>query len=463
MSENETVAPNSSSSRQLMKVFDSSTGPEPQERCLQWARENSVQNGKIVPFMIVAQEGGPHGRAYVAATYEQLFNRAKMYGQTHDTGRHMQEVVLDGPTKMYCDFELKFEHAHERQAATASLNESSDIFIRDIVAFVRDKYGVVMEPLILASHGEFKWSRHVIFDNAMWETNAHCLAVLVDVVRATFERNPLIETYLDTSVYNINRCFRMYRCTKHEAPERSLLLESGENAPPQPIDESIWLRSLITCFCIEREPRPTYITALFMMQCEQYIWRDEPGDIPRPLAHEAARTLGRKGLEDAIRAALGRAPLVGGSGGGGGGGGGASAVTRISYRSTGAADGITVQQKMALSGEPGQTLLNYFMKYEPSQLAYRPLPSSIVTIRCKSRECEIWGAEHESSHISISVDFLNDRWRQQCFLQKCASLPPMRWRTFTEVDMLAACQELRNVWPMAQCTPKLRALYGAGK
>ena len=437
----------------LMKTFTISEGEAPLERCREWAEENCVQsNGEqFTPMVLVALEIGNKGnREYRAVTYETLFNLATSFGRTHDTQRHIQEVVVMGPCKLYCDLEYKFDNESQFAAERQLFDDSAERFIGDIVAYAKEKYNVALVPFIMVSHGTKKWSKHVIFNGTIWRNNVHCIAFMRDVVKKTIDGNRLVSSYFDPGVYTPNRCFRMYRCTKWDAPDRTLVLENKINMAPEPLDERVWLDSMITCFEMKTAGQRSsfYASSLFLELAYDSFWPSDgsvpPTPIPPPLRHEDADRLGLSGISAELRGFLGkRPPLV------------RSSSTKLvaSTNSNISLAGINNSAVNVILAQNQADFREYFHKYNAVRVTQKAGDSSLLKIECRNKYCEIAEREHAGNNIHLQLDFLTKRWRHLCYDDGCMSVQTSKkeWRPIDPESSIARiCDELCDSWPYKQ-------------
>lgn len=455
------------------RAFDKTQGDEPLARCREWAVDNCIQTDKahLTPMVVVAVEIGAGNREYRAATYAALLALAKSFGRNHDTDRHMQEVVVMGPCKLYCDLECKFANEAEHNARRDALNASAAQFIGDVVAYAKDKYNATLEPLVLVSHGAKKWSKHVIFDGPVWRNNVHACAFMRDVVRQSIGANPTLAEYFDPDVYTPNRCFRMYRCTKWDDPTRTLSLENSQNSAPEAIDEEIWLKSLITCVQLKREgnAEPLYVSSTFLELYYDSFWpknRDIASHLIRePLKHEDVDRLGLYGVANELRVLLGkRAPPNAAAAGLK-----SSTGLRVSLANLFASNGgagayggtdMDEGQFRAVMAREKHALVSRFHRFKAVGVTCRDVSSSVLRIECRSKYCELAQRDHSGNHVYINVDFLSLRWRQLCYDSECMAvdLSLKQWQPFDSAEddeIVRACQALCEAWPYKRKVPHL--------
>lgn len=407
------------------RLFTVQQGEAPLERCRKWAAENSVQGDRQMP-MIVVQIEQPTGREFMAGTFDALWGGVMQLG-ANDGARNWHEVVVDGPCKLYCDLEMKFTDAqvHSRIAEkmVAELEKSSAAFIQFVLDRAAAKYGVKLEPFEMQSHKASKWSVHVIFGGAIWRNRVHCGAFMRACWEAFGEIDPLVFNYVDPNVYDANHSLRMYRASKLEEPERSMLTVSGENAPPEKPDRELWLRSLITYFPFQSGSLKYASSAHLHSRYDELASLDP--ETPRLLEHEGCARGSQLKNSTSL---LGRPAFAPASG------------------SRRANAGATPEQLAALTAAQ-PVVAEALAEYKPNAARITLVPNApLLRVESHSRECGILRGVHSQQHIYFLINYLENTWAQCCWDSECSQVRK-QWLPIENGDMEQVCANLRAAWP----------------
>lgn len=423
------------------RFYKQGEADKPLERCRNWVRDNCIQSKRHMPMMVVAFETEAGGREFMAGTHDSIWNVTRQAGAESDGERRMHEVVLCGPCRLYCDFEVEFAAGELRSGAAEmrrrSLHESALRFIDALAEQAQSKYGVSLTPFIMHSPKETKWSLHVVFDGAVWRDSAHCRAFVFAVAAALKPVDALIEKYVDLGVYDRNHSLRMYRSTKLDEPERSVVALDGANPSHEPIDRALWLRSLITLFPFRAGPHTMATTGYLMRHYDELVLQ-YPEAIDKLLEHEGAAG------HSAAKKTTATAKM-----------GDKDSFIRISLGADdSAAASAANEQLIAALREARPLLLQSLAAYHPDSNGVNlSLEYNNISMAVSSRYCEILGAEHRHKHVFLIVDFLRGAYRQACWDVDCRRMERPKWNQFSAEDNdpgYEACRLLREAWAPAK-------------
>lgn len=477
--------------------------------CLAWSEKHCIQNDDynvpmVTPLIVMCRKvprsnGGKVERRYFSKTiegFESMFTRLK------DGERHFDEVVCDGPCKLFCDLELamdeKYLVAHrcaDFEALKQKLNSSSAALIDHIVAWHKREHNLDVEPIVTTAHKESKWSMHVTFDGAVWRDSKHCKHYIVGLVTKQSLRDPLLTDMVDRSVYEKNHVMRTYRSSKHEEPNR-LLLAPGETIQ-QPVNLMFLRKSLITCIRAYRIIDESEQEELLRARQEaEELNVAAPAVAPQQRDEIYLSTMFMR-LHITDPSAVGvkyiSAPgytsnrLLGmfsfASKGSNTYGGGSAKVSfrdiddLLEKNPDALANEMVIEEgefnekKKAISAaskdfqtkgrglprELGRHLLQFFEQYEPYGFKIESL-SCVLAIACKSRDCAISGRTHKSNHVFIVVDLYRKLWRLRCHDDDCQRAlreAGAQWNVLPE-ELGDECQQCTEKW---QATMQLLPIW----
>lgn len=425
------------------QVFKSQgNGDEPQRRCFEWVDEHTVQCGQVTPMLVIAIETETHSRYYMAGTADALWDATR---RLSDEQRRWHEVIGKGPCRLYADLECEFQRAEiecgKAQEKAEQLTAEMHRFLETVLHRARERYSVELKPLLMQSHKASKWSIHIVFDGAVFRDNTHAGAFVLECARY----HPSLRDYVDAGVYNRNHPLRMYRATKLDEPHRPVVMLDGSNAPPAPLDKQLWLGSLITHFVFDKVPTTGTFLAMY------YADMEHTSPPPPPLYEH----------EDAGALAVNRRPASTGAGkkSDGGGFGDSDAAPATSK--------LSLVRLSTAASDASSIVLRYFadrLAASVSLMDDKPL----ALIECRTRQCEIKGAEHKSARTYVMLDFARDSWQARCRSLNCLALQndaganngvaQLAWHRAENDDLTEACRLLRtNEWPAAHSVPCVAA------
>lgn len=266
--------------------YKSDTTEHPLDSCCEWASKHLIQTQKtadgieeevVVPLMLFVRmeqvkkdDGGFFKRRrFWASTFE---NFEAFFTSKSDSKRHIDEVVIVGPCKLYLDFEIDFEKEKQmrdvysvlgkdisREEIVKHAEASAAATIAKIVSYHRIEQNCHVDPFVMRACKATKWSMRVIFNGAagkpvLWRTAEHCKYYLIALSRAESLRDPLLAIYMDIGVYSARHCMRTWRSTKVDEPERPMLLENEKSTDT--ITTERLHQALITCFNVTLSSTP---------------------------------------------------------------------------------------------------------------------------------------------------------------------------------------------------------------
>jgi hypothetical protein len=344
-----------------------------------------------------------------------------------DAKRHCNEVVTDGPCKAFCDFEMPLSRASVAKHGCASVAElvaecerSTDALLDAMVAYHREQGIDDPEPIVLKAHAEHKWSRHVIFANAVWRHVTHVGNFVRHQCRQLAGDYPLLRTescsLVDTGIYHRMRCMRIYRSSKAKEPQRSFTYERGPQRYAWHVNErsigsvnsQLVLDSLITAIPLPPLPKPArqpdaddtetddddatpdterkFVTTTFLERFPHVIAMIKL----RPLEFAAP------------------APTTTPSGGDGGDADDQASV--VSENSD--------NWRAGVSRELYNEVRALFARYDPYNVRVNGT-TGLVCVDCRSKACPFVGREHGSNHVYVLVDMLAGRCAVHCYHPQC--------------------------------------------
>jgi hypothetical protein len=402
----------------------------PLSECIAWALKHSSEAFPMLVYVQLSLD--VRGRQFVRRDFWALDINEFLYRGGSDQYRHYDEVIVaDAPCKAYCDFECEFtdEWARKRQFANlaallqhcgvATVNElrlaldkSARRLIDEIVAHHHSSGATdrPVESFETVSHKQTKWSMHVVFVNSLWAHAGHVGAFIERVVRESDD--PLVRLYVDTQVYGNNRCLRMYRSTKPDEPERSLL--RAHDKVTDRIDRNALRDSLVTAIRIGDSDSGSrqYVTSAYLRSRGGEAALAELG-LPAPLTDSEYRE---------------RAP------------------SRVqSVRAAGCVDDGVVGEATAAAiraSFPQYTVRKFLSNVD----------SGLITVDLCERRCAIANRDHKTPRSFIVIDMLARQWRHGCFSRDC-KVQRCQWSALP-TSMTAACDEYRR--PLAECFASLR-------
>lgn len=363
-------------------------------------------------------------RRFVASTLRAFLSFYEGRGRD-DKARHIHEVVGLGPCKAYCDFELYLDRATLDKvgfatptAAIAALETSSRSVIGAIVDY-HQEHGVAVRPQIMISHKATKWSKHVVFVDSLWLSAQHFGRFMKGLKQRLGVDDKLIKHYVDPRVYDRFHCLRMYRSSKLEEPDRSMLAvdEHGallENARST-IDRKRFFDSLITLIVLPplpgsaAEAEPEFATTAFLERFPDSIAALEL----KPLACHDVTTIAHQ-----IRSSR-----------------------TVKHNTTGESTSVDVCSPIDFKFE--ELVRLHFARHQPYQFRWIEC-DGVVRVECRSQRCEILGAAHSSNHIFIELDVLRQMWRCCCYSERCRRTPT-DWRAMHET-LMAHCLAFVPKW-----------------
>ncbi len=478
----------------------------PQEDCLTWAAEHCTQltshDVEInTPMLILIRKESKEDRIerrYFAATPESF---ERLFMRTEDEDRHFDEIVIDGPVKLFVDLELHVnpETVAKYKCTSAEqlkqkCEESAAALIGYLVAYHAREHDVCVTPIINTSHKESKWSQHVTFDGSVWRNNQHCKHFILGLVVKQALRDPLLQDLVDKGIYERNHPMRTYRSTKNDEPSRSML-GPGENMRSPPDLERL-RRSLITCIKIKvpqteliedttaqhgnndvgggvllppplqppmaanSESDEIYLTTMFL---RLHVTEPEvfglkyiscPGYSTNRLLNTnlCANAIGttryletfaatEENLDNAAKQQQSALDVAG---------------IQQSAKETKTAQASTTAR--GLTQKLTDMLFDYFDPYKPQKLSV-DAHSGMVIVSCKSKDCIVKGSPHKHNHVFILVNVQRKTWTLRCHDTKCQQLletATIQWRVLPDV-MSAECDVVIARW--LKRMPKLRLMF----
>jgi len=362
-------------------------------------------------------------RTFVAVSAEQLPRFVESFAS--DDKRHLDEVVPDdAPCKFAIDCDWRVERlglfgCANETALFAILEQSFSALVQCVINLYRERYAATVTPCISSAIRVGKWSKHVIFDGAIWRTNRHCLALARELVNDDVavcggdKERSLLYLYIDRQIYEKNHTLRMYRSSKVDEPKHSFRI-AGELSDA-PVDRDFLHRTMITLFPVKGagDGQQYYITSLFARRFAQML------DL-HLLEHPNAATI------ESSRALLGGA-------------------TPLNHLST-AGDSTTV----------GSEWTREFIRCFKPMGAYEAEPDLGVgrmRIRCLNHNCAIKGAPHRKENICLQIDLLECMWRQSCFKLTCRKTPTA-WQPLPDA-LIELCETIYQNWDGARLADDL--------
>lgn len=327
-----------------------------------------------------------------------------------DGKRHLDEVIPENaPCKFAIDCDWKVEKLGLAGRASEAdlfrdLDASFAALVPRIVALIEERHGVRTEPCITAACRAGKWSKHAVFDGAVWKSQRHCRALALELTDADVARcggdkeRSLIYLYVDPNIYDTNHSLRMYRSSKVDEPTRAFR-RAGETAE-SPLDVEFLRKTTITLFQVRGVDDQSYwVTSLLARRFGASL-RLEPLEHPR--AHDAERssTVLRS------RALPTRATAVGG-------------------------------------GDWTRAFVQSFVSYGAYQ-ADAALELGRLRLRCLNHMCAIKGAPHTNENIFIQIDLFECVWRQNCFNAVCRRTPTA-WEVLPD-ELVNLCDQVYREW-----------------
>lgn len=441
------------------KLFTVLDGAKPLARCVAWARHHCVQANAdaedeqsaelVTPMyvicvleMLAKRNGGGHyvTRKYLSATRSALWG--VVASVRSDTARHLDEVITDGPCKFYLDLEVacteREQHERAREAATR--------LIAKVRQFHAERGQRDVDPVCLEAHKESKFSMHVVFDRSLWQSTEHCreyVRRLRDEAKA--EGDQLTHDLIDPQVYSANHTMRTYRSSKPEEPQRSFVVDGERQLDLQrPPQRAVFERSLVTHIVLhsndDSEAEPVVVSSLFLAKYPEVL--NEAREKPIVLRSRATllRSLNGSGSFGANESE--------------------ESDDSDDVRGSRARRGNT--PNIGEFGAMWRALQELFRSRQPSYPSLvHNMPGRLV-IQCNSRQCVIWGAQHDVNTIKIQVDMLRAVWRPSCHNKECKA-QPREWRKLP-LDAETAVQRFvdayyRHAWRGAQRCTELAALF----
>jgi len=460
------------------------------QKALKWGKEHCIQeenDEKIILPMMAFVRQVPINPKYTERRYFTMtlpaFERAFL--ALPDDERHFDEVVIDGPCKLFADLEMQMKQEYlgefrckDFAELRQKLEDAAAAYIGYVVAFHKREHQITVEPIVLTAHKESKWSMHVIFDGGVWRDRQHCQHFMAGFVKREEIRNPIFRKsphgMIDMGVYDANHPLRTYRSSKPDEPHR-LLLGPGESLDDEPnlpflrkslitcikasivdestdadddaynallngtttaavgtIDENAANNSTKTAISSNMGPRykDVYVSSMFLrlhvtdpdMIGLKYI--SAPGYSSNKLLNPARlrNAVSTTRYFDTIVELMPAA------------GDGSEEHAMAVDGETEADGGDAKQAAAAVTSTPivartvgrGLTpeLIRFFSR------CFKPFDpysfkvdslSCMVLIACKSRHCSISNREHSSNHIYLIVDLYRQLWQQRCHNENCSS------------------------------------------
>lgn len=403
------------------------------EHCCQGAPGCSEDEQTLQPMLLISsqrmfvQRGERRvGRQFVALTAEVL---SSFYDSFRGDGtRHIDEIVpADAPCKLAidCDWKVAKLGLAGRENAAAlwrDLDASFAALVQRIVALIAERYAAHVEPMLTSADGVGKWSRHAVFDGALWKNNRHCAALARELKHDDVaacggdKERSLVDQYLDVRIYDANHSLRMYRSSKPGDVERSF---RRANEPiSAPIDKDFLRRSMITLFPIQGtgDGQQYYITSLFARRFAERL--------PLALLEHANATYAE------------------------------TAHTVLHGPATASGPLSDVTGRLSTTHWTRQ-----FIEAFRSMGAYEAEPEVVrgtMRLRCLNHECAIKGGRHSNENIFVQIDLIDALWRQSCFNQVCRKTPT-EWQALPD-ELAALCSTVYDQWSGAQRAVEL-AVY----
>lgn len=503
-------------------MWEKAVREAPQEDCIQWARTHCVQTRRgdaaenpgtqllddeagvddevITPMLVFVRKvivdagSGQMRRRYFATTIDSFEH---MFRACSDSQRHFDEIIVDGPCKLYLDLEIKPTEelltkykCADAAALWAMAERSSAALIDQIVGYHRREHQATVEAIRTTAHKATKWSMHVTFDgDAVWRNRDHCRHYVLGVIAKQRLRDPLLQDLVDRGVYSRNRAMRTYRSSKHDEPTR-VLLAVGERITDRPSMEFM-RRALITC-----------VKAYMPMPEKRDECADDDVDVGQQTATAAAATsdAGRRVVylstmfmhkhvtnAEALGVKIISAPgftankLLQGAALG-------AVQGRTRYFDIASADELAHEANVAtLAGDEDvpvaaadedgtsvqraapqrftlaieRRLASYFSQYEPYCFKIDPM-SGVVLVACKSKRCALLAADHTYNHTFFLVDLFRQTWCQRCHNEKCkvvlANARP-QWQQLP-AELADECRKCTEQWSMKETLPALAGWCG---
>lgn len=140
----------------------------------------------------------------------------KIFLETSPEQRNYYEIIREGWQKLHFDLDLKHEDMEIPTLEYAELTKN--YLIKGIVEYfsanVKQALSIEHDIMVFSSHGENRYSYHIIVDNFAFPTSAHCKEVTKKVITSMPNE---MKRYIDTSVNKRNQQFRILRnCKERE-------------------------------------------------------------------------------------------------------------------------------------------------------------------------------------------------------------------------------------------------------
>lgn len=327
-----------------------------------------------------------------------------------DAKRHLDEVIPENaPCKFAIDCDWKMEKLGLAGRASEvdlvrDLDASFAALIERVAALAEERHGVRFEACITAACRAGKWSKHVVFDGAVWKSQKHCGALARELVDADvascggIKERSLVAQYVDLSIYDTNHSLRMYRSSKVDEPTRAFR-QAGETAET-PLDFEFLRKTTITLFQVRGvDDQLHWVTSLLARRYGAML-RLQPLEHPRANDDERSSTVLRS------RPLPTTATAVGG-------------------------------------GDWTRAFIQAFTDYG----AYKAdvaLELGRLRLRCLNHVCAIRGAPHANENIFIQIDLFECVWRQNCFNFVCRRTPSA-WEVLPD-ELVNLCEQVYSQW-----------------
>lgn len=158
-----------------------------------------------------------------------------IFNETKPDQRNYYEIIREGWQKLHFDLDLKHKNMDTPTLKYAELTK--DYLIKSIVEYfstnVKELFSIQNDIMLFTSHGQDRYSYHIIVDSFAFPSPNHCKEVTKKVI-ATLPAE--MRKFVDFSVNKRNQQFRMWRnCKENEKSRRFKDLSVTWNYFDQPI------------------------------------------------------------------------------------------------------------------------------------------------------------------------------------------------------------------------------------